>query len=122
MASSPSSVRPRTILILAGALAGAAVAVYNYLTPLTGVTGSLGALIVIASSILLIIAGVLIQLSQPGGWRSLLRTLVVLGAIGTGLAAYFLHEWWLIVAMVIVLVGVVLDVSTTRSAGKGATA
>ena len=35
-------------LLLAGALAGAAVAVYNYLTPLTGVTGSLGALIVIA--------------------------------------------------------------------------
>ncbi len=122
MATSPSSVRPRTILILAGALGGAAVAIYNYLTPLTGVTGSIGALIVVASSVLLIIAGLLIQLSQPGGWRTLLRVLVVLGAIGTGLAAYFLHEWWLIAAMVIVLVGVILDVSTTRSTGKGATA
>ena len=69
MASSPSSVRPRTILILAGALAGAAVAVYNYLTPLTGVTGSLGALIVIASSILLIIAGVLPRDLQGGGGK-----------------------------------------------------
>ena len=32
--------KPRTIVTLAGALGGFAVALYNYLTPLTGVTGT----------------------------------------------------------------------------------
>jgi len=50
-----------------GGLAGAAVAVWNFVTPLTGVTGTFGAGLVIASRVLIVLAGILIPLGRAGG-------------------------------------------------------
>ena len=114
--------KPRTIVTLAGALGGFAVALYNYLTPLTGVSGTYGAALVVLACLLIAIACVLVQLSHSTGWRGFLRFMIGVGAVLTGLAAYFLHEWWLIVAMVIVLVGLIYDISATRPKSTGALA
>ncbi|WP_339115135.1 hypothetical protein [Thioclava sp. GXIMD2076] len=118
MGSAYSSERPRTIGIVAGGLGGAVVAVWNFMTPLTGVTGTFGAGLVIASSILIVIAGLWIQITRPGGLRLVLRILVALGALGTAAAGYFLHEWWLIVAMVVVALGLIYDLRAGRSLRK----
>jgi drug/metabolite transporter (DMT)-like permease len=110
--------RPRTILMVLGGLAGAAVAVWNFVTPLTGVTGTFGAGLVIASSVLIVLAAILIQLSEPGGWRTTLRVLVALGVIGTAAAGYFLHEWWLIAAMAVTAIGLIYDIASSRASNQ----
>lgn len=111
-----AATRPRTILIVLGGLAGAGVAIWNFLTPLTGVTGTFGAGLVIASSVLIALAGLAIQMTRPGGLRITLRVLVGLGLLGTVAAGYFLHEWWLIAAMGVVLIGLIYDVASSRPA------
>ncbi|KEP71325.1 hypothetical protein DL1_06950 [Thioclava dalianensis] len=112
--------RPRTILIVIGGVAGAAVAIYNYVTPLTGVNGTSGAALVIATSILIVLAAIVVQLLAGGFLRALLRTLIVLGILGTAAAGYFLHEWWLMGAMAVALIGVIFDAAATRGSAKGA--
>ncbi|KFE36453.1 hypothetical protein [Thioclava atlantica] len=111
-----AATRPRTILIVLGGLAGAGVAIWNFLTPLTGVTGTFGAGLVIASSVLIALAGLAIQMTRPGRLRITLRVLVGLGLLGTVAAGYFLHEWWLIAAMGVVLIGLIYDVASSRPA------
>ncbi|ETW11300.1 hypothetical protein ATO8_17570 [Roseivivax marinus] len=93
-----------TLIALAG-LAGAAIAFYLYITPLTGVTGTVGALIVLVASLLVALGAVLMMATGHRVWR----WLTVLGILGTALAAFFLHGWWIIVAMAVALIGVVLD-------------
>lgn len=87
------------------ALCGFAIALYHYLAPMTGVTGTPGALVaVVASLLVLLLAGVLVA-RHPG--PALVRGLLVAGAIGTGVVAWFLHASWLVVAMALVLLAVV---------------
>ncbi|QPM92282.1 hypothetical protein [Pseudooceanicola algae] len=112
----------RTIVIVAGALGGLAVSIYNYATPLTGVEGTFGAGLVILACVLLILGAFVIQFSPPGILRGIFRFLVGLGAVLTALAAYFLHEWWLIVAMAITLAGLAFDIAQSRTASSGAIA
>ncbi|TYC55771.1 hypothetical protein FMN50_12140 [Rhodobacterales bacterium] len=102
---------PGLILMLAGSLAGLVITLYNYFAPLTGVTGTFGAGLVIVACVLLTGAGALMFVSRHGVLLGILRSLSVLGAVLTALAGYFLHEWWLIAAMAIVLVGLVADMA-----------
>lgn len=92
------------LIVLAG-LVGAAIALYLFLTPLTGVTGTVGALVVLAACLLVALGGLLMLATGGAVWR----WLTVLGIIGTALAAFFLHGWWIMLAMLVALVGVVLD-------------
>ncbi len=119
--SPPTTSRtPTTILIFAGAVGGVGVALYNLLTPLTGVTGTAGAKLVTVACVLIAVAAVLIQLFRPGPWRGIFRFLAALGAVLTAIAGYFLHEWWLIAAMVIVLVGGIYDITSHPAAKEEA--
>ena len=121
----PQSARPgtpRTILIVAGALGGLAVAIYNYVTPLTGVNGTYGAALAIFGCAMLILGAFVVQLTPPGALRGIFRFLIGLGAVLTALAGYFLHEWWLIVAMAITLLGLAFDIAQSRTTRKGALA
>ncbi|SFE54238.1 hypothetical protein [Roseivivax sediminis] len=93
-----------TVTALA-ALAGAGLALYLYLTPLTGVTGTIGALIVVVAALLVALGAILIATTGHPVWR----WLTILGIIGTAIAAAFLHGWWIVVAMIVALVGIVLD-------------
>jgi hypothetical protein len=73
----------------------------------SGIDHTAGALLVIISTLLLTGAAVVLALTAGGSgwWRGLLLVLTVLGVLGTGLAAYFLHAWLLLVLMVVGLVG-----------------
>ena len=108
----------RPLLVVAGGLGGAAVALWNLLAPLTGVTGTPGALLVVATSLLVAGAGLVIGLMRPGGWRGALRILTALGILGTAAAAWFLHEWWLIAAMGVALLGLIVDLVAPRTVSE----
>lgn len=109
-----STGRPRTVVIFAGAVGGFALALYSYLTPLTGVTSTFGAGLLVLACLLIALAAILIQISRNTTWRAVLRFLVGPGGALTALAAYFLNEWWLIGAMAIVLFGLAVDIAQTR--------
>ena len=81
---------------------------YSYFTPLTGVTGTPGALLVIGSSLALVIDGLILWLARGGSLFFVFWALGLLGAIGTLSAAFFLHSWWLMGTMLIVLAGLVV--------------
>ncbi|WP_417309630.1 hypothetical protein [Devosia sp.] len=95
-------------LMALAALVGAAIALYAYFTPMTGVTGTPGALLVVVSSLALLAAGVILWLRSYGFVYWALIVLGFLGVAGTFAAGWFLHEWLLMAAMAVVAVGLVL--------------
>ncbi|TQS72878.1 hypothetical protein ERN12_03585 [Rhodobacteraceae bacterium] len=121
MSSSPKNTAP--LVLFAGAAGGCAVAIYNFLTPLTGVNGTFGAGLVIFSTALMALATLALPVIHSRGLRNLFRILLLLDVLCTAAAGYFLHEWWLIVAMAIALVGVLMDMATParRRTTMGAT-
>ncbi|WP_085917940.1 hypothetical protein [Halomonas sp. CSM-2] len=108
MSSSLSS-KSGAIVLLIASLAGLAVALYAYFTPLTGVTGTLGALVAIVACIALAILALLLAAARGRGASVILRVLILIGLGGTFFAAMLLHQWWIGVAMVVGLIGLVLD-------------
>lgn len=107
---SPSiSSRWGAIVLLMSSLVGLAVALYAYYTPLTGVTGTLGALVTILACIALAIMALVLAALKRRGARIALYVLILLGLVGTFFAGLLLHLWWIGVAMVVGLVGLVLD-------------
>ncbi|MBD8064229.1 hypothetical protein IC608_01900 [Devosia sp. PTR5] len=101
------------IVAIAAAI-GLAVALYYYFMPLTGITGAPGTLLVIVSSLLLLIDGVILWFAPRGFLFGLLWVLGLLGAIGTLVAGWFLHAWWLMLAIAIVVIGLVVSLVLTR--------
>jgi len=109
--ASPRSYRLGAILLLAGALASLLVTLYAYVTPLTGVTGTAGALLVIVASLILILAALVLPALKGRGMRNLARVLILLGLLGTGFAGLLLHLWTVPVAMAVGLVGLIIDMT-----------
>lgn len=121
MSQSRSS-RWGTLLLLLAAVIGFVLALYAYFTPLTGVTGTLGALVVIAANLVLAILALLLRASSGRGARIFWGIVTLLGLIGTGFAALLLHQWWITVAMVVGLIGLIASVGCPVSHDKSATA
>ncbi len=99
------------IIVLVAAAAGALLGLYYYLTPLTGVTGAPGVLLVIGSSLALVIDAFILWLGGRGWLFGVFWTLGVLGALGTVVAAWFLHAWWLAAATVFVFAGLIVTLA-----------
>ncbi|QQO19883.1 hypothetical protein JJB98_08170 [Bradyrhizobium diazoefficiens] len=99
------------LVVLVAAAAGALLALYYYLVPLTGVTGTPGALLVIGSSLALVIDALVLWFSGRRLLFGVFWTLGLLGALCTLTAACFLHAWWLSAAMMVVLVGLVVTLA-----------
>jgi len=99
------------VVVFAGALAGLIIALFNYFTPLTGVTGTAGAALVIIACAIIGLAAVILPLISGRTGRNVLRLLLLLGALLTGVAGWFLHEWPLIAAMIVALIGVFVDMA-----------
>lgn len=98
------------LILLAGA-AGVAISLYGYWVPLTGITGSAGALLVVASSLALVIDALILWRSHGGAMFWLFWVLGLLGALGTLAAAGFLHAWVLLGANVVVLLGLLVTLA-----------
>jgi hypothetical protein len=88
--------------VFAATFAALAVSLYGYLAPLTGINGSLGALLVCISSVGLMIDGILLSASKSRRARFLWLLLGLIATVGTFLAAYFLHLPALMGLMVVV--------------------
>jgi hypothetical protein len=106
MQSRPAAKWAKLLVILA-ALVGLGISLYGYLTPLTGITGSFGALLVCVASAALILDGLFLWRVRRGA-HTFWLVLGFLGASCTLVAAYFLHAWFLMGAMVIILIGLLI--------------
>lgn len=103
------STRLGSIVLLIASLAGLAIAVYAYFTPLTGVTGTLGALVAIMACLALAVLALLLAAIKGRGASITLRVLILVGLTGTFFAGMLLHQWWICAAMVVGLIGLILD-------------
>jgi hypothetical protein len=105
--------------IAAATFAALAVSLYGYLAPLTGINGSLGALLVCISSVGLMIDGILLSASKSRRARFLWLLLGLIATVGTFLAAYFLHLPALMGLMVVATIGLTLiQASAHRHIGR----
>ncbi|MDQ6684471.1 MAG: hypothetical protein M3Z16_05025, partial [Pseudomonadota bacterium] len=78
-------------LVLLAALIGLGIALFNYLWSDNGIHGTGGALLVVASTVvMLLVAGALLRwaTSMPRWLRAALLFLLLVDIVGTGFAAY----------------------------------
>lgn len=115
-----SSSEPRGIGVPLGAgllILGGAVALlltgWRYFAPLSGITGTPGALLAMFGSFMLIVAGVAFFMLGRGGWRILFLVLTWLGAILTFVAELFLHGWGSSIAMAVCILAVAIETFST---------
>jgi hypothetical protein len=94
-------------LILAAGLLGAAAALYDYVTPATGIDHTSGVMLVLASCLLMALAAIGVSAIRPGVLTGILVFLIFLDILGTGTAAWFLESEVMMAAMAIAVVGVV---------------
>lgn len=106
------------VLLILASLLGVGISLYYYLVPMTGVTGTEGALLVVISSLVLTLGGIILLKVRMGWLAITVRVLALLGALGTIAAAWFLHEFWLVAVMVVALVGVIIDFVPLRGDRK----
>ena len=72
-------------------------AMFNYWSPGNGIHGSEGALLVVISTALMLLAALVIAMHWGAAWvRAVLSGLLLLDFLGTALAAYFLNAWLLL--------------------------
>ncbi|WP_435929390.1 hypothetical protein [Dryocola sp. BD613] len=103
--SQPS--RLGSLLLLLAAAIGFAVALYAWLTPLTGVTGTIGALGVAIASVVLALLTFVLRGASGRGARIFLIIVTLVVLFGIGFAAALLHQYLITAAMVVGLVGLI---------------
>lgn len=103
-------------LLTAATLIALIDALFNYFDASNGIHGSEGALLVIISTALQLIAALLILFNVlRGGWKVLFEVLIFLDLIGTGIAAYFLEALPLLGLTVIAFIGWLLQLARPRA-------
>jgi hypothetical protein len=109
------------LMALAAAI-GLIVSLIAYFHLGSGIDHTAGALLVIISTVLLTGAGVVLALTTgaSGAWRTVLNVLCILGVVGTGLAAWFLHAWLLLALMAAALVGWLVSIVSRPAGSTGA--
>jgi len=115
MALNPTPPVSGPIVILAAAIVGTGLSLYYYLTPLTGITGEPGTLLVLAASVALVLDGLILWFGPRGAVFNVFWALGLLGVTGTLAAAWFLHAWWLMAAMAVVVVGLLASLLPFRN-------
>lgn len=111
------------MVLAAGAAAGVCVALFDYFRPHNGIDGSWGALLVVASTGLVLLASFVLSLGvrDPSWRRIVLSGAILLGLIGTVAAAYLLESVALIIAMAVAFVGWIIRVDFAPNADDVAT-
>jgi hypothetical protein len=102
------------VLVVASAI-GLIVCLIAYFTPHGPIAHSWGALLVLVSTALMVVASLLVAFTALPRWFfRLLQVLIVLDILGTGVCAYFLEAYVLLAFMVIALLGWLLHVWRDR--------
>jgi len=102
------SSRLGSLLLLLAAAIGFGVALYAWLTPLTGVTGSIGALGVAIANLFLLLLTFILRISSGRGAPIFWRVITFLVLAGIGFAALLLHQGVITAAMVVGLIGLII--------------
>ncbi len=93
-------------IMAAASAAGLVLSIASYLRIGSGIDHTYGALLVTVSTALLSGAAVIVALLGSAGWPSrILQILILLGILGTALAAYFLEAHALLALMAVALLG-----------------
>jgi len=94
-------------LLTLSAAVGAVVAGFAYFDPASGINGTPGALLVIAPSTAICLAGLVVVAAalRRGLLHAILVVLLLLGILGTALAAAMLHSYLLLAMMGLCLLG-----------------
>lgn len=104
-------------LITLSALIACAVAIYNYRAADNGISGTPGAMLVIYSTVILIVAGFILGRDMGGRiLHVILAILALLGILGTGFAAWLLESNALMILMAISLFGWLVRLFRSRPA------
>jgi hypothetical protein len=94
-------------------------AIYDYVAPNNGIHGTEGALLVVVSTALMLIAAALIAFGVlRGGWRVLFEVLIFLDILGTGTAAYFLEAYILVGLMVVALIAWLVQIGAPAAPAR----
>ena len=106
----------RFVPVIALGIVGSVFAVYAYLSPDTGVTGTVGALLALVGAVCAMI-GILVACFARlgGGLFGTLVFLIALASVLTGLAGYFLMQYGLAAVMAMTLVGLLVAVLLPKS-------
>jgi glycerol-3-phosphate acyltransferase PlsY len=108
-------------LLAAVSTLGLAVSVFNYFWTGNGIHGSLGALIVIGSTLLMALASAAIAVGFARGWvRSVLAILILLDILGTGFAAYMLEAQILFGLMILAFIAWAFSAFSDRGLSRRA--
>ncbi|SHF63210.1 hypothetical protein SAMN05444339_10970 [Loktanella atrilutea] len=97
-------------MVAVSGLIAAVIAAYAFLMPLTGVNNTAGPLLVILAGVLLIIGGLILRMAVGRGLRITMRILILLALAGTAVAGLLLHQNLIALAMIIGLIGVIIDI------------
>ncbi|WP_199178587.1 hypothetical protein [Acidimangrovimonas sediminis] len=95
-------------LIAVAALVALVITAWRYFTPLSGVTGTAGALLTMVGDVALLIGGIVLALLPGGGWRVLFLVLAWIGGLLTLLATVLLHGWSSAAALVVLLLALLI--------------
>src|SRR5438477_12859515 len=108
---------PGASLMAMAAILGVAVSVFNYSSPDSGINGTPGVILVIVSSAILFLFGLILAGTRwkSTGLRGFIMIAALLDIAGTGFAAYLLHSQALVILMVVALVGWVIQLFRRRS-------
>ncbi|WP_368641979.1 hypothetical protein ABRY95_12220 [Castellaniella ginsengisoli] len=96
-------------VLFSGAVAGSLIALYGYLVPLTGVTGTKGALLAVIVSVVIALMAIALPRLRPGALRTSWLAVLVCLLAGNAFAGVLLHEPWLGIAMTGGLLGLIFD-------------
>lgn len=106
------------LLTALAAILGAVLGCYAYFTPGSGVDNSGGALLVIVSSILILLASALLALVSgvPRWLRGVFLVLLSVGIVCTAVAGYFLELDVLVGMMIVAFIGWIVAMTGTPAA------
>lgn len=109
----PREVWPEVVLMLAAAI-GLFAAMHAYFDRSSGIQGEPGTLLVIIACALILFGLAVTAATDAGTVRRVFQWLIIVGAVLTALAAWFLMSWVLMVAMIVAAVAQIVRMARTR--------
>jgi hypothetical protein len=102
-------------MLLAGAL-GATAAIYDFYSASSGIDGTGGVELVIASSLLMVLGALVVMMLGRGILAGIFALLLLLDVIGTGVAGYFLESGLVMGTMALAALGWLIHVTAAGRA------
>ena len=96
------------LLLAIGGLGVLIVALWGYFMPLTGITSSIGALLAALGGLALVLGAVLLAGLDRGWLRGVVIALVLIAAVLTAVAGWFLLHLTVVVAALVALLGTLM--------------